>query len=653
MAEVLDVAVGGRIWWEGATWQVDELRDGAALLSRGGSVRRMTLSALLRAEASAIDDGGTVGDGSFPSVELLANLGPRERRRLESTVKAITEALEQRPQDPATHLAHAAGLSERTARRRISAFRTHGPAGLVDQRRSASGRSNAIPEEWNRALRDVLTRHRDLSTPSLSLVIDQANSLAETQSPGLALPARATAYRHLREVTAGTAAFGSAKRRRSDAARPQGVLGSLRADRPGQYVVLDSTPLDVFAAEPVTDRWVPVELTVAMDLYSRCITGLRLRPISTRSREVADVLYQTITAQTWGPEAGEGPYVGVPEVVVFETGTVPDTIIVDHGRAYLSEHVKAVCARLGISIQPATPRKPTDKPTIERFFRTLRQGFLERLPAYKGPDVYSRGKDIEKQAFLYVPELEQALREWVGIYHDTPHEGLCDPRLPHVELTPAQMFQRGLAIAGRIRLPVSTSLAMEFLEVAWRKIHHYGITIGGRRYDGPELNLYRGQRSEHGGLHAGKWPFYVDRNDVRAIHFQDPATEQWAAIGWDRARDLDAPFSAEAADYVRALQLASPDRSVDPKEAVGELVERYSQQNVTMRRAENNLARHITTTAPDGDRDPRRTPTGSRGELNVLHEHLERRARVRVADDMDVFERYGNDDEDRFEVFEG
>ena len=39
------------------------------------------------------------------------------------------------------------------------------------------------------------------------------------------------------------------------------VLGRLRATRPGEYVVLDTTPLDVFAMEPVTMRWVGVELT--------------------------------------------------------------------------------------------------------------------------------------------------------------------------------------------------------------------------------------------------------------------------------------------------------------------------------------------------------------------------------------------------------
>ena len=39
---------------------------------------------------------------------------------------------------------------------------------------------------------------------------------------------------------------------------------------------MDTTRLDVFAMDPQTLRSVAVDLTVGMDWYSRCITGLRL-----------------------------------------------------------------------------------------------------------------------------------------------------------------------------------------------------------------------------------------------------------------------------------------------------------------------------------------------------------------------------------------
>ena len=46
--------------------------------------------------------------------------------------------------------------------------------------------------------------------------------------------------------------------------------------------------------EPVTGRWLPVELTVAMDLYSRCVVGLKLTPISTRAVDVSNVLHECV-----------------------------------------------------------------------------------------------------------------------------------------------------------------------------------------------------------------------------------------------------------------------------------------------------------------------------------------------------------------------
>jgi transposase InsO family protein len=59
---------------------------------------------------------------------------------------------------------------------------------------------------------------------------------------------------------------------------------------------------------------------------------------------------------------------GLPERLVFaETGADsgasaevwcrPETLVIDRGRAFLSAHVIGVCARLGISIQPAQPQR--------------------------------------------------------------------------------------------------------------------------------------------------------------------------------------------------------------------------------------------------------------------------------------------------------
>src|SRR5262249_50453076 len=151
----------------------------------------------------------------------------------------------------------------------------------------------------------------------------------------------------------------------------------------------------------------------------------------------------------------------------------PETFVIDHGKIYLSQHVESVCARLGISIQPVRPYQGSDKGPLERWFLTLRHGLLEALPGYKGPDVYSRGRAVENDAFFFVHELDAIIREWIAtVYHRRPHDGLAVPEMPGLQMSPYDMYEYGVSRAGFIQIPASPDLAYDFLDVQWRHIHH-------------------------------------------------------------------------------------------------------------------------------------------------------------------------------------
>ena len=133
---------------------------------------------------------------------------------------------------------------------------------------------------------------------------------------------------------------------------------------------------------------------------------------------------------------------------------MPETLVVDHGKVYVSEHLTSVCRRMGISIQPARLRTGRDKGPVERYFRTLREGLLQALPGYKGPDIHSRGESPEDDAFFFLDELEAIIREWTAmVYHRRPHASLVDPGVPGLRMSPAKMFEHGMARAGYIEVP--------------------------------------------------------------------------------------------------------------------------------------------------------------------------------------------------------
>ncbi|MFJ2590655.1 hypothetical protein [Streptomyces sp. NPDC087538] len=100
-----------------------------------------------------------------------------------------------------------------------------------------------------------------------------------------------------------------------------------------------------------------------MDWYTRCIIGLRVTPVSTKAIDAAAVLYQSYRPkpipQSWPREAA-WPEHGIPRGVLVEAEAVhgpvtgvwgpklaPETLIVDHGKIYLSAHLTSVCHRMG------------------------------------------------------------------------------------------------------------------------------------------------------------------------------------------------------------------------------------------------------------------------------------------------------------------
>ena len=380
---------------------------------RAGGLRRIALRELLFSQHSRIvadADGPACNDQQETAATVLAMLDGKERQQLTDRAGHVREvltgfrsgtaelALPGEPLPPYApgvpmmrrYTAKATELSigPRTVQRWVSSYRANGEAGLADKRDVRRASHQREDDRFKDTALEVMVESTDQSKPSGIKVIMQAAARATARygEGAVWIPSRATAYRDLAKLEKKHPTLRlSTKRNRDIADRPQKAYGKLHATRPGEYIVMDCTNLDVFAIDPHTRKPVGCKLTAALDWYSRCLTGLRLTPVGAKSFDVASVLYETfrpLPAKPWRPKEVVWPELGMPRSVLIEYDSVkkaaaytasgpalvPETVVVDHERIFISDHVNSVCQRLGISVQPARLAKGRDKGPLRTIF---------------------------------------------------------------------------------------------------------------------------------------------------------------------------------------------------------------------------------------------------------------------------------------------
>jgi hypothetical protein len=248
----------------------------------------------------------------------------------------------------------------------------------VDQRTTqtweATGRADA---RLVAAVQEALEAETHASTGTRSRLIRRVVKLVEaTHGEGaVPLPSQRTFYKLIDALSTGRHTFGSAVTRRQTANRSQGPFTPTFADRPGEQVQIDSTPLDVMVVldSGLTAR---ADLTIAVDVATRTICAAVLRPVGTKAVDASLLLARMLVPEPMRPgwsaslrmAASRMPHLRLLDVdarmeqAAAKPVIVPDTVVIDGGKVFVSDTFLRACERLGVSVQRARPRTPTDKP---------------------------------------------------------------------------------------------------------------------------------------------------------------------------------------------------------------------------------------------------------------------------------------------------
>jgi hypothetical protein len=468
-------------------------------------------------------------------------------------------------------------------------YQEQGLVGMIDHRAGKRtpphGRVDAAVVA---AMRQAISEAAGDSTRTAVFVLRRTRQiLAESGGePDGGMPSRSTLYRLFSRLQDGRHTTGSASTRRSLAGRPEGPFGQVPAAAPGDLMQIDSTPLDVLVRldSGVTGR---VDLTGIIDVATRTVTAAVLRP-TTKSVDASVLLARTVTPEPmrpgW-PQAMRMSASALPfrrmlsiderlENAAARPVIIPQVIVVDHGKVFVSESFRASCEFLGVSLQPARKATGTDKPHVERMLGSVATMFAQYVSGYTGRSPEYRGRGIEEKAVWSLPELQDLLDQWLVTWQARPHDGLRDPLHPGRAFSPNEKYAALTETAGYVPLALSPDDYIELLPAAWRAVNAYGIKISRRVYDGKELNPLRMQ---HSGVTArkGLWEVHRDPYDISRIWVRDHRDGGWITVFWTQLHRVAAPFGELAWDHARKLMPAATEAEL--ADAVEDLLTRAGQ----------------------------------------------------------------------------
>jgi putative transposase len=377
-------------------------------------------------------------------------------------------------QKQARELARRWGTSVRTVWRRVSAFRRDGGvrAFLARPRGSAPGigRLNTTVE----SIIGNTARAWWKSTANATISEIYPDILRECVGRDLPRPSRATVARRLADLKKNPDNFsGPVAAKLRDRTRLS--KGSYVVESALAVVQVDHTIADVFIIDPGSRKCIGrPTLTVAVDVATRCITGICLSLEAPSSLQLALCLENAVSPkQTWLAALGfafEWPIHGIPSA-----------LHVDNGREFHSAAFRRGCDLNGIDTIYRPPATPRFGGHVERLIGTLMRR-VRLLPGNTYSDfLRARPDRAEQHAALTLNDLGAFLIEDIDRYHRRKHRMLGT--------APLSVWERHWTTQTTgPRLPTDLNrFRLDFLPLQRRVVGREGIELFGQKYSSAAL----------------------------------------------------------------------------------------------------------------------------------------------------------------------
>lgn len=385
---------------------------------------------------------------------MLVGLTPRQRECALERYALLRPCLEEGMTQ--SWVAREQQVSLSTVQRWMRVYREKGLSGLAPGGRADRGQVRGVPQELIALIEGLGLERIGRPVTAIHALVSEVARVSDWPQPSYG-----QVYRILRGLPEDVKTL--AREGPTGYRETYDVLYRREASRANGIWQADHCRLCIYVCREKQESAKPW-VTVILDDYSRAIAGYHLGWKTPSSDQTSLTLRQAI---------------GVKDDPRWKICGTPERLYSDHGSDFRSKHLEAVAIDLKMGLVFSQVGKPRGRGKIERFFRTMEEMLLARLPGYAPvvKDLREQGEInacAKKEACLTLEELETILRNWLlETYQKRVHT--------ETQMAPQERWLRSGVLP---RLPENEEqLDLLLLQPRRRyKVHQEGIRFEGAWY---------------------------------------------------------------------------------------------------------------------------------------------------------------------------
>jgi len=293
----------------------------------------------------------------------------------------------------------------------------------------------------------------------------------------------------------------------------QAISGSFsQVINPLDVIQIDHTLVDIIIVDAATRQEIGRPwISIAIDVYSRCIVGFYLTLESPSAISVGLCLSHAVTDKRPWLEH-------IDAQVDWPMFGKPKEIYVDNGSEFHGEALKRGCAVHGIKLSYRPIGKPHYGGIVERVIGTLMK-MIHELPGTTFSNIVEKGEyDSSKKAILTLSELEKWFVFAISSYHSQIHSGIKE--IPKTRWMHA--IERGWR---PISVQSGKNFLIDFLPILYRRIQRQGFMVNHITYMSNALKPWIANRNQ-----GHKFIIRRDPRDLSRIYVLHPEESSYVIV---------------------------------------------------------------------------------------------------------------------------